>query len=315
MEADIEHDGEHDRRGQSPQPMTSDGRTGAEKAILEAEQFKVSVNPPTGMGDNLLQFNNVERMSEFERFIAEREDDDFFHLTCHIEAGLRQRIERGLFVDLEKLLPRSRMQVLSADQHMQMVNRDGNTFWVPADKETRITNVRRWEQAFRVYAAIYCSANPTRAVEIWQYVYTINTAASSYTWENVAYYDFTFHQLMAEKPNRSWGRTYNQLWSLAMCDPLSKNSGSGQSSISSANNNQNSGNRGDWRDRCCWRFNKNEKCKKWNCRFDHRCSYCGSWSHASIDCPKKKGSRGYHEAGHPGRSGSPGHRKGKKHCK
>ena len=33
-------------------------------------------------------------------------DDDFFHLTCHIEPALFQKIERGEFVDLDKLLPK-----------------------------------------------------------------------------------------------------------------------------------------------------------------------------------------------------------------
>ena len=43
------------------------------------------------------------------------------------------------------------------------------------------------------------------------------------------------------------------------------------------NSNQNSPNsRSNWRDRWCWRFNRGQKCKKWNCRFDHRCNGCGS---------------------------------------
>ena len=42
----------------------------------------------------------------------------------------------------------------------------------------------------------------------------------------------------------------------------------------------------NWHDRCCWHFNWGEKCKKWNCRFDHRCSGCGAWDHALVNCPK-----------------------------
>ena len=32
------------------------------------------------------------------------EDDDFFHITCHIDKALREKIERGDFVELEKLI-------------------------------------------------------------------------------------------------------------------------------------------------------------------------------------------------------------------
>ena len=61
-----------------------------------------------------------------------------------------------------------------------------------SDREGKISGLRKWEQAFRVYAAIYSKANPCRAAEIWQYLHVINTAAASYTWDNVAYYDYTF---------------------------------------------------------------------------------------------------------------------------
>ena len=91
------------------------------------------------------------------------------------------------------------------------------TFLAPAqDRDQKITNIRRWEQAFRVYAAIYCGANPSRAAEIWQYIYVINSAASSYQWDNVSYYDITFRQLMAERLGRSWSKTYAQLSAVAI---------------------------------------------------------------------------------------------------
>ena len=69
------------------------------------------------------------------------------------------------------------------------------SYWVPAEKDNRITGIRKWDQAFRIYVAIYCKTNPSRSHEIWQYIYIINTAASSYNWENVAYYDFTFQTI------------------------------------------------------------------------------------------------------------------------
>ena len=100
------------------------------------------------------------------------------------------------------------------------------TFLAPAqERDQRISNFKRWDQAFRVYASIYCNANPSRSGEIWQYIYTISTAATSYQWDNVAFYDVTFRQMMSEWPSRSWAKTYTQLWQLALCDPLQKNFG------------------------------------------------------------------------------------------
>ena len=84
--------------------------------------------------------------------------------------------------------------------------------------------MRKWEQAFRVYAAIYTKANPHRASEIWQYVYCINTAAQSFHWDNVTFYDMTFRQLMAFKPWRTWAKTYLQGLNLATRDPILKKS-------------------------------------------------------------------------------------------
>ena len=253
-------------------PEVREGRDLAEKLVVEAEQFKASVQPPKGDNNSIsATFQNL-RAPELIRFIAENDDDDFFHLTCHVEAGLRRKIELGEFIDLDRLLPRTRTQVLKGEQAMQQfVTKSGATYWGPPERDSRITNVRRWEQAFRIYAAIFCNANPGRASEIFQYVYVINTAAVSFAWENVYFYDVTFRQLMAEKPNRSWAKTYTQLWNLAMCDHLPKNNGNsfnsfqeggGQSSVSTGSN---------WKDRCCWRYNKGNKCKKWNCRYDHRC--------------------------------------------
>ena len=99
---------------------------------------------------------------------------------------------------------------------MDLVYKDGHSYFIPAASGNKITGIRCWEQAFRVYAAVYSQANPMRAAEIWQYVYTINTAARSYQWENVANYDVTFRHLMAQYPTRSWAKIYNQMWNLAM---------------------------------------------------------------------------------------------------
>ena len=277
--------------GNEQQPSTSRMNTNpdketADRLVIDAEKFRATVAAPPGQftSSSNEMFNN---MTEFLRLMAaNKADDEFFHITCHVAPVLKGRIKRGEYVDLDKLLPKNRMQVMTGDDEIAVVRRNGDTFTIPQNKETKITNIRKWKQAFRVYAAIYSNANPNRSAEIWQYVYVINTAAMSYAWENVLYYDFTFRQLMHANPTRSWAKTYSQIWSLAMCDPIHKNPGNGNSHGSRPGLSGN--NKFDWRDNCCWGYNKAGSCRRWNCKFDHRCSFCGSFSHAKIACVKKR---------------------------
>ena len=79
-------------------------------------------------------------------------DDDFFHLTCHIEPSLIHKIENGEFVELEKLLPKERLGGKTEEGRLEWVHRDGGTYLVPALKDSKIGSFRRWEQAFQAYA-------------------------------------------------------------------------------------------------------------------------------------------------------------------
>ena len=164
---------------------------------------------------------------------------------------------------------------------MQLINRDWGSYWVPIKKE-KVNSLKKWEQAFRIYAAIYSRANPNRAHEIWQYVHIITTAAATYIWDNVAEYDVTFRQLMAVYPHQSWAKIYPQMWNLAMKEPIVRfgfnNKGNG------ANGNHSKLKEG--RDRYCWKFNKN-KCKSCSCDWEHRCKYCDGWGHGFFNCYKR----------------------------
>ena len=169
-------------------------------------------------------------------------------------------------------------------------------FW---RRDNKIGSFRKWEQAFRAYATIYCGANPQRAKEIWQYITVINTAASSFLWDNVYNYDITFRHLMAFNPQHSWAITYNHMWNLSMRDPIPRSNGSGkgftphfgQNSFGNKTpsgggqnfNRQQKRNKPDY----CWNFNKGIPCKfESKCQFIERCKYCDSPAHPVINCPK-----------------------------
>ena len=272
------------RPTEQPQPSTSRqdnshqnnmrvARGAAEAAILDAERCKAQIHQPN-RGTPLMQdYRNLRYL--------DHEDDEFFHITCHIDSSIKERIEQGLFVELEKLLQKK----LHAqnDNRLQLVNKDGVSYFVPPiDRDTKIDSIRKWEQAFRMYSTIYCNANPNRSGEILQYVDTIHRAASIFNWDNVARYDYVFRQLMATKPHRSWAKVYTQMWNLTLNEPIKK--------FQESNSNYNHGSRanGKKKDNICWKFNKNSCSYGKNCKFEHKCSYCGSHGHAALSCQKKQ---------------------------
>ena len=270
------------KRGRKEPDNSSDdqedpGQTEADRAVLAAEKFKAAIAPPVkGMAPG--------------KYFKDDLDMEFLHVACHIDDATRTKIQNGEYVDLEKLLPKNNPIKFHKEkeegQKMQLVNRDGYSCWVPAPKENKIDCFKKWEQAFRVYASIYCQANPLRSPEILSYIHVINMGAVSFAWDNVAHYDFSFRHYMERYPQRSWAQTNLQFWSLSMVDPLRSGGTSGQKTQK------------NWKEVACWRYNRNG-CNRSaaECRFEHRCSFCGSFSHIYGNCNKrenkyKKGKKG-----------------------
>ena len=196
-------------------------------------------------------------------------------------------------MDLDKLLPQDKSVngFSMEDEHpnrLELIHEGNHAYMVPyQERGNRVNGLHKWDQAFRIYAAIYSEPNLQRAGEIWQYIHTIHTAAANYSWESVVFYDFMFRQLMASKPWRNWGKTYSQEWNLTL-------KASGPSGRNHGHNNQGAGVSGpqsaskvkDWCDNCCWHFSCN-KCENQDCNFDHRCHYCGDWNHGYYNCWKR----------------------------
>ena len=56
-------------------------------------------------------------------------DESYLVVGNYIEEGLRSRIENGEYVDFARLLPRDR------DNRMELVNKNGHTYFVPASNQ------------------------------------------------------------------------------------------------------------------------------------------------------------------------------------
>ena len=268
-----------------PRPDPYDvAREKAEKAVLEAEQFKATINVPQSMHVGI---NDNQYFSE-----EIKDDDEFFHITCHVEPSLVEKISKGEYVELNKLLPKSHgVYYGQSENKTELVFREGKPVFISHIDKSRVVNgVHRWEQTFRVYVATYSQAYPHCVAEIWQYVFTINSAAASYAWPNVAEYDFAFRQMMSKNPKRSWSKIYTQMWNRCLTESVhncSFKQGQGQPNF--RQNGQSHNNAGTaTKPSYCWKFNKNGKCKFGsNCKFVNRCSYCDGASHGNYNCPRK----------------------------
>ena len=92
----------------------------ASRLVLEAEKFHATVDTPKGM-----EYDNSDNLNANEAFNKGRvepppvqqnlvnydnmDDDDYFHLTCHMYSALKAKIEKGEFIELDRLLPKRHM--------------------------------------------------------------------------------------------------------------------------------------------------------------------------------------------------------------
>ena len=140
-------------RGEEPQP---NAKLIGEELTQGADKYKAKLPPPTGELTTG-QLSNLLRSLD--------DDDEFFHITCHIDKTLKQKIECGEYIYLEQLLPRDKggsggyMETTNEDSRVELVSHGGHTYFKPV-KESQIHGLHKWEQAFRVYVAIYTNVNP-----------------------------------------------------------------------------------------------------------------------------------------------------------
>ena len=106
-------------------------------------------------------------------------DEDYLLVGNYVDEITRSKVARGEYVDFAKLMPRDKIGIEGDEQHMEMVNKGGLSYWMPVtDRDnTAITSYSRWEQAFRVYSNLYTEYFPNRSNELIQYNHIIHTAA------------------------------------------------------------------------------------------------------------------------------------------
>ena len=206
-------------------------------------------------------------------------DEGYSVVAAHLDEGLCAKIVNHDYVDFAKLLTKDK--VFEEERGIELIPmiKGGKTIFAPPlDRENSITSFNKWEQAFRVFSAIYTRAHPSRAYELVQYNFMIHNAASTFVWSNVYSYDRDFRIHMSKNPGRSWGLILQQAWTFRLKTKLSEqNYTQGRPGFDR--------NKGGKRD-VCYRYNRGKCSYGNNCKFEHRCSVCGKRGHGSWNCRK-----------------------------
>ena len=208
-------------------------------------------------------------------------DQDYQMIDAHIDESLRKKIINFEYVDFSKLLANQRAyHDEEGGQHMEIVNKNGQTFLAPvSDKDrTNISSYLKWEQAFRVFSNVLTTKYPGKVTELLQYNHTIHSAVTTYLWKNVYSYDRQFRYHISRHPYRSWAAILQQAWTMLLKDR-----------VKNENNYFQKGNfnRGLHRDKePCRHFNKGHCTYGLSCKFDHHCSVkkCGKFGHGAHIC-------------------------------
>ena len=237
----------------------------AAELIRDAEKSKVRLFEVPGKMD----LNTTQPIS-----IASI-DEDYQMIDSHIDEATQHKIVAFEYVDFCKLIPKNKT-LRDDEQCMEMVSRNGMTYFAPVDRDTiQISSYGKWEQAFRVYSNILTSKFPTKSTELLQYNHTIHTASMSYIWENVYAYDREFRQHVGHHPSQTWSVILQQAWTMLLKDR-----------IKSQENFFHKSGGGKSKKEPCRRFNKGSCTFGLSCKYDHRCAIkkCGKFGHGAHIC-------------------------------
>ena len=81
-------------------------------------------------------------------------DEDYLVVGAHVDELTKAKIVKGKCIDFSKLLPRD-MIATEEDGRMELIIKNGKTYWTPVTETVSINGFSKWEQAFRVFSNIY----------------------------------------------------------------------------------------------------------------------------------------------------------------
>ena len=120
----------------------------AERAIVTAEKNKAELEIPRGKEDLIFPSQSIE-MGKVPcvDFTVSDQDGDFFNINCHIDDNLKEKIERGEYVALEKLLFKLRQSLRGPEDEedkIEVIKKNGLSYRIPTsnEKEEKIYSLK-----------------------------------------------------------------------------------------------------------------------------------------------------------------------------
>ncbi|CAC5412899.1 unnamed protein product [Mytilus coruscus] len=189
-------------------------------------------------------------------------DDD---IPLHVSQNLRQKIQRGEYVDLAFLLHNS---VIDNDQQ-KVTYEQGELVINPVLPQTKIEIL---SDAFLIYMNLYCSVHPHKFQELVKYMTSVRKGARRHGGIGWKYYNEQYRLEKAKDPSGSWGKLDSEHWMWYM-QSASVHS-EGQATNHASNNRAFYTNQTASTLRC-YSFNFDGICNKHYCIYNHSCLRCG----------------------------------------
>lgn len=204
------------RREEEPQPGGSGWTGGSERVrrtkqaatemLNKARNDKISAAKPPGKTysrfddgeetvmteDLVIKASNLSMLADSLNALSS--EGEFDPLTVQLDGQTLEKIRKGAYVDLRRLLPRETIGDDADEDELHWVMQDGTPKLrkKSGHELLSVNGYRRWMIAFSNYSRVYTKENPGRAPEIHQYILDIQDAANTYTWDSVYAYDKIF---------------------------------------------------------------------------------------------------------------------------
>ena len=216
-------------------------------------------------------------------------------LGAHIPKRIKEKIWANEYIDLSALLP------TNVDNDLWSVTFAPNTVTLQnqqnVPKPKSILSFYEWNEAFRIYMAIYIQIFPEDAPHMLKYMSTIKNIYEMKGNESFRYYDETF-RLLRKENSQPWQQEIDELYRKAMFMKSSKftvNHNFPQPPTTAKYNNGTAINPNNRRvqpfldtnnNGTCHIYNKYQCCTKRNYPYQHVCRVCKG-PHPQAKCTKQ----------------------------
>ena len=187
-------------------------------------------------------------------------DDD---LSAHVPKQLKQKIWSNAYINIALLLKGNTELADMFSGGLLQVSSDGKIEARPRTSKEKVMNIDQWSDAFLIFASIYLQQFPNKTQQLLKYMSVIRDASRKYPVNAWRTYDEQI-RMRQSLQTHDWGKLNADLWMRTMSTGPSTGI-------------------------ACREFNKGS-CQFARCRYEHKCTLCGSFQHGMFRCTVGKSS-------------------------